>query len=161
MPYFHVLVTVKDAPDSIRCVLADLSEREIEANFVKPYGKEESILCGNEIIDAYSLKTVRIIQTSDTSEAERSKLKDEHNRKNEEFNRSSDSLKIIGSGFRRDDEDIAEAGNDVTTEYVTGVPGYLDRKTAVARLFLDKLVVPIAVALIVAAALLWSGLKRT
>lgn len=55
MPLHHVLITFIDSPDKPRCVPSDLSEQQLQKQFVTLYRKGKDILCGSEVIRVESI----------------------------------------------------------------------------------------------------------
>ena len=154
MAYHHVLLTLADAPDKPRCVLLDLTEKQLQIQFVTPYEKGKDILCGSEIIRISNIKRIQIIRTGKTNEIERNDFRERISQENEEFNRQSNSSVIIGIGCGYEPEDITEAGEDVTTQYISGLPGHASSNTF-RELINHPWVITIGGGLIVAALVWW------
>lgn len=156
MALHHVLLTLSESPIKPRCVLSDLSEQQLQTQFVTPYRKGKSTLCGNEVIQVASIKSVQIIRTKQTSEVERSAMQDRSFRDIQKINRQSDSVTIISPGYGYEPEDIVEAGEDVTSQYITGPPGYANLG-GLREILNNPWVVTIGTGLIVAALAWWLG----
>lgn len=124
MPYYHVLVTFTDSPKNPHCVLDDLSEQELKTKFVKLYKKGKDILCDKDVVRIENIKSIQIIHTNKKSEDERSIIQEESFKRIQELNRQTDSIAIISLGDGYNPEDIVEAGEDVTSQYITEAPGY-------------------------------------
>jgi hypothetical protein len=154
MPFYHILIIFADAPSKPQCVLSDLSEQQLQTQFVTPYKKGEDILCGTEVIRVGSIKAVQIIRTDKKSEDERSAIQEQSFNEIQDFNRQSDSLVIISPGYGYEPEDIAEAGMDVTLQYITGAPGHAV-SGGISGLLNNQWVVGIGAGLIVAALVWW------
>src|SRR5450759_2259149 len=105
MAFHHVLITFIDSPNKPRCVLSDLSEQQLQTQFVTPYGKGKDILCGTEVIRVGSIKSVQIVCTSKKSEVERSAIQEKSFKEIQEFNRQSDSVTLISPGYGYEPED--------------------------------------------------------
>lgn len=123
MAFFHVLLTFQGAPNEARCVLMDLSERELKKQFMKPYRRGTTMLAGTEIIDTMDIHSATIIKTERTNEQERKDIQEASQRHLDETNRQS-SLVFMGPPHGYDLEDIVEAGFDVTKTYITTPPGH-------------------------------------
>lgn len=156
MPFHHVLITFVDSPNKPRCVLSDLSEQQLQLQFVTPYGKGKDILCGSEVIRVGSIKSVQIVRTDKKSEDERSAIQEQSFNEIQELNRQSDSVTIISAGYGYEPEDIAEAGIDVTSQYIVGPPGHA-ASGGFVELLNNQWVVAIGTGLIVAGCVWWLG----
>lgn len=157
MTFYHVLITTSDQPDSFRCVLSDLSEENLMQQFLRPYQRGKSILCGDEIVESLQIKRLKVVKTVAQREKELEKLQEESFRKIQEFNRSSDSITIVSPGRGYNVEDIVEVGEDVTIQFVSAPPGEGDRWKIVADLLNNGWVVGIGGGLIVAVLVWWLG----
>jgi hypothetical protein len=156
MAFYHVLLTLSEAPSKPRCVLSDLSAEKLEAQFLLPYRKGKNILCGNQIIQVTSIKGVQIIRTEMTSQHELSVIQDRSFKEIQEFNRQSESFVIISPGHGFDTEDIVEAGEDVTSQHIIGPPGH-GASSSRLKLLSNQWVVAICTGLIVAGLVWWFG----
>lgn len=156
MSLHHVLLTLSESPSKPRCVLSDLSEQQLQTQFVAPYRKGKNTLCGNEVIQVTNIKNVQIIRTKLPSEVERSAMQDRSFKDIQKFNRGSDSVTIISPGHGYEQEDIAEAGEDVTSQYIIGPPGYAN-SGSLREILNNPWVVTIGTGLIVAALAWWLG----
>jgi hypothetical protein len=154
MPFYHVLITFADAPGKSQCVLSDLSEQQLQTQFVTPYKKGKDILCGTEVVWVGRIKTVQIIRTDKKSEEERSAIQEQSFTEIQELNRRSDSLVIISPGYGYEPEDIAKAGMDITLQYIAGAPGHAV-SGGISGLLNNQWVVAIGTGLIVAALVWW------
>ncbi len=148
MSYFHVLLQFDDSPRSLRCVLHDLSERDLKVRFLRPYNKGWDILVESEVIKIPTIRKIQIIKTGRMNEVEREDIKVKSRRELAESNRGSDLIEIgFGRGYRM--EDIAEAGVDVTADYLSHAPGGADR-SATSILFHNPWVITVGGGLLVA-----------
>lgn len=123
MAFFHVLLTVQGAPNEARCVLMDLSERELAKQFLQPYRRGTTMLAGTEVIDTMDIHSTTIIKTERTNEQERKDIQDASQRHLDEMNRQG-VLVFMGPPQGYEPEDIVEAGFDVTKTYITAPPGH-------------------------------------
>ncbi len=158
MPYYHVLVTFTDSPKNPLCVLEDLSEHELKTKFVGLYKKGKDILCDKDVVRIGNIKSVQIIRTNKKSEDERSIIQEESFKRIQELNRQSDSTAIISLGYGYSPEDIAYAGEDVTSHYITGAPGH-ETSNFIFTLINNPWVITIGTGLILAALVAWLGLN--
>jgi hypothetical protein len=158
MSYYHVLLRFQDEPNNVRCVLSDLSEKQLRTQFVRPYRRGKNILCGREVVDISRIKIINIIRTTDTSDIELKRIQEKSRAENEQRNRSSSLLvvMVLGRGYQL--EDISLAGEDVTSKFIVDVPGH-DRWTVVAEILNHKWVSTVGAGLVLAALALWFGLK--
>lgn len=128
MSYFHVLLQLGESSQDTRCVLWDLSEKQMKSQFVDPYRKGRDLLCGSEVVKLSSIRRVRIVRTERTNEAERADIQTRSKREIDEMNRGGEPIIIsFGRGYHK--EDIAEAGREVTEDYIGGTPGYASTNT--------------------------------
>lgn len=155
MSFYHVLITFFDSPNKPRCVLTDLSEHQLKARFVTSYRKGKDILCGTEVVRIGDIKSVQIICTGKKIEEELLAIQKQSLIENQEFNSQSHSVIIISPGYGYEQEDIVEAGVDVTSQYITGVPGHASG--GFVELFNNQWVVAVGAGLIVAAFVWWFG----
>lgn len=157
MAFYHVLLTIVDNTDSFRCILSDLSEENLRKQFLQPYRRGNSILCGDEVVESLKIKRLKIIRTLEGSEPALKKLQEESFRRIQEFNRNSNGIAIISPGRGFNLEDVADIGEDVTTQYVSTAPGEGDAWKTVISFLNNGWVVGVGVGLIVAALLWWLG----
>ncbi len=156
MSYLHVSVKFRDAPEKVRCIFSDLSEKELEANFLKPYRLGRATLSGAEVIDVNSIVSTQIIETQRVSELELKEIQDISWKEIQEYNRHSDSVVVVSPGHGYNSEDIAEAGSDVTSRYITSPPGH-QTSSIVSSALNHQWVVAIIGGLVVAGVAAWLG----
>ncbi|MBX3490143.1 hypothetical protein [Parvibaculum sp.] len=122
--YFHVIVRLQAKPSPV-FLFGDLSERELQRRFVRPYQMGKVIVKGNELVDLDKVSSVEIIRTDKNKETCLRELQMASERRYQEMNADSHRTGAIflqlGSG--NEDEDIVEAGEDVTTRYINEGPG--------------------------------------
>jgi hypothetical protein len=123
MNYFHVIAKLNSS-NGHSCIFSDLSNNELQSKFLSPYRKGKDFLSGNNLIRVSELSSVQIIATQETSEVEREVIQKESRAQIDEINRQSNSMMFISIGRGHSPEDIAEAGVDVTSDYLKGPPGY-------------------------------------
>lgn len=118
MPYYHVLLSFQDEPKTVRCLFADLAEKELRKQFVTPYRRGKNVLCGSEVIEVSRIKTVKIIRTADTSDQALERIEEKGIKHYEELNRGSRGVVF----FRLDSrlEHIGEGGEEVTHAFILG-----------------------------------------
>lgn len=154
MAFHHVLITFTGSSSKPRCVLSDLSEQQLQTQFVTPYRKGKDMLCGTEVIRVGSIKSVQIIDTNMTGEVERSAIQAKSFKDIQDFNSQSDSMTLISPGYGYEPEDIAEAGVDVTSQYIIGPPGHA-ASGGFAEFLNNPWVVAIGTGMIVAVLVWW------
>lgn len=154
MAFHHVLVSFRHAPNDVRCVLADLSEKDLKARFLRPYRKGQQFMSGNEIVETSTINKVKVIRTEETSERELAKIQVRSHRENDELNRGSHSVVFLDSGRGYVLEDIAEAGVDVTPAYVVRPPGV---RGWLAEWFEHPWVTTVLAGVVVAGIIYWLG----
>lgn len=96
---------------------------ELRKQFMGPYRRGATILCGREVVDLAQVKTVTIIRTQRSRDEELEDLQEKSRRRVDDFNRGSQSVVLISPGHGYDADDIVEAGEDVTADYISGPPG--------------------------------------
>ncbi len=123
MPYHHVIAKVR-TEEKFRILFADLTVKELNERFVKPYEKGTPFFSVNDLISPNDLRSVQIIRTERQNAVER----DEINRKDREsidqLNNSSSGVFIVSIGGGYEPQDIAEAGEDLTHTFIKGHPGF-------------------------------------
>jgi hypothetical protein len=158
MPYYHVLVIFTDSPKNPHCVLDDLSEQELKTKFIRLYKKGKDILCDKDVVRIGNIKSVQIIRTNKKSEDERSIIQEESFKRIQELNRQTDSIAIISLGYGYNPEDIVEAGEDVTSQYITEAPGH-ESSNFIFSFLNNPWVMTISTGLILAALVTFLGLN--
>lgn len=123
MPYFHVIGKLNHSSET-RVLLADLSKDALLRQFIAPYEKGNTFFCDNDLIDPNTLTHVKIIETTSTEAAERDKINRTDRENIDSINRESSGIFFLSIGGGYAPEDIAEAGNDVTSKFIKGAPGF-------------------------------------
>lgn len=108
MPYYHVLVELQDTPKKVRCIFSDLTLKELECKFLKPYRHGQRMFVGTEVIDTMAITSARIIETSHVSDVELHDIQQKSRREIDDFNSSSSSVVLISVGRGYEPEDIEE-----------------------------------------------------
>lgn len=148
MIYFHVLVKLEGSPDKIRRLLSDLSHKELEESFLKPYRRGQRMLVGGAVIDTMAITFTRIVETTRLSEVELLEIQKKSLREIDEINRRSDSVTWLSIGRGHDPEDIQEAGPDVTARFINAPPGQ-DQASLLSGIYNHPLFLPTVSGLIV------------
>ena len=156
MPYYHVLVELRDTPRKVRCVFSDLTAKELEAKFLKPYRRGRNTLSGASVIDVMAITSTRIIETSRPSGVELQEIQQKSHREIDEFNNNSNSLILISPGRGYEPEDIGEAGVEVTTRFINSPPG-VARYNLASKILNHPWVIAIAGGILVAGIAAWLG----
>ncbi len=151
MPYHHVLLRFDGEPEKDRCVFSDLSESDLQARFLTPYKRRKNFLSGSEVIEISRLRKSTIICTNEPIETELRRIQEKSRAEDDEFNRTSSGVVILSMGRGYAPEDIAEAGVDVTSTFISGPPGYGDRLALVSAVMNHPWISAIGTGLIVAA----------
>ena len=123
MAYYHVLIKTKEAPANFRCLLSDLTRRELQKQFVKPYNLGRCILIKTDTLDTKVIVSIRIIETEHASEIELAKIRRRSQQEIADWNSQPDAPTLICLGRGYDTEDIEEAGKDVTDQFIHSPPG--------------------------------------
>jgi len=124
MRFYHVLASFEPQSGEVRTVFSNLSEQELLDRFVQPYRAGLDIVVGNEIFPIGRIRKLFIVRTDDLEESVRAAINERSVREISEINRSSNSVVMISAGRGYDPEDILEDGEDVSSEFIGGPPGY-------------------------------------
>lgn len=120
--FFHVLVTLRGDGESL--LLADLSRTDLQRRFLNPYVRGDKFTVVGRIVDPHDLTGVRIIKTGVPQKAAMEQLLQESIAATDRLNAASDRTGAFFLGpFCSYDEDIGQAGEDVTSTFVVGAPG--------------------------------------
>jgi len=157
MSFYQVLIAIEPQPDKLRCILRDLSEPRLLAQFVEPYRKGRDLVCGNEIIPIASLRKVHVVRTERDDAEERESLNAKSRRELEAINREPGGVVFLSLGRGYDPEDILEVGEDVTAGYISGPPGAAQDPSPVLRFLSNQWIVAVGTGLIVAGIVWWFG----
>ena len=121
MPFFHVLIADQSDPERLRCILSDLDEPTLRAEFVAPFASSKDILVDGRIYRISEIATAKIRRTERKADQELKTIQDESWAAIERFNRESDVV-LISAGQGHSKDDLALAGTDVTNEMLTAAP---------------------------------------
>lgn len=157
MPFYQILVAIEPEPDKLRCLLRDLSEPQLLAQFVKPYRSGRDLICGNQIVPVTALRKIHIIRTAREDEREREALNEKSLKEIEAINRKPGGLLFLSPGRGYEPEDIFEVGADVTAEFISGPPGVTYGQNRLSHLLSNPWVVAVGTGLIVAGIVWWLG----
>ena len=121
MPYFHVLVATEPKPERLRCIMSDLSEKELKEAFVVPFKRGKGIVAGHELIRADQVRKLKITSTDEPSCVALDKLRVATNEALDRQNQESRGVVFLGGiGFGLDD--LGKLGSDVTHIYIKVAP---------------------------------------
>ena len=156
MKYHHIILGFSGSDAVVSDDLMDLSEQDLRKLFVEPYKKGQSILVNGKVVATADIRSVLIIRTAREKSAERDALNRQHLERIDRMNRESDSVVILSPGHGYEPEDIAEAGEDVTAEFIKGPPGYASNGWLKSAIH-NPWVVTLGGGLILAGAIAWLG----
>lgn len=156
MAYYHVLVKFKDQPEKVLCIFADLSAKELDLKFLQPYRKGQTTLSGSRVVDVNNIILTQIIETEKQSDLELKEIQAKSRNEIEQFNQNSGSVYLLSLGRGYDAEDIAEAGNDVTSNFISAPPGHRNSRV-LATVFNNQWVVAVLGGIVVAGIAAWFG----
>lgn len=122
MSYFHVIAKLSSNKDQ-SCIFADLSSKELNKKFIKPYEKGLDFLSQNIVVRVSELEAIHIIETENNIDIELKAIQQRSREEIERINRES-HVRFLSLGRGYAQEDIIEAGTDVTQKYIKGPPGY-------------------------------------
>jgi len=157
MAYYHVLVSLNDPQEKLRCVFSDLTEEKLLERFIKPYRQARNLFSANEIIEVSNIRKVQIIKTDRNSEIELKEIQEKHHKEYEELNRNSSVFFVDPCHYGCNLEDIIEAGTDVTESYIIGPPGNSINWYRFGQILNNPWISSIGTGLIVAAIVWWLG----
>ena len=123
MPFHHVIAKI-EPEDKPRVLFADLSATELKERFLAPYEKGQAFLSGHDLISPSALRSVQIIQTDRSSEAERDEINRRDRDRIDRLNDSSSGVFFLSLGGGYEPQDISEVGVDVTQDLIKGPPGF-------------------------------------
>lgn len=107
--YYHVRITQESAQNDE--VKLDLSEAQLKKKFLKPYKDGRTIVINGKTIPPDEIERIRINRTEQSSDKLLPKIKKK---------RKSNSAIAVGIP---DEWYVADEGEDVTSEFITGPPG--------------------------------------
>lgn len=123
MPYFHVIGKLNYS-DEARVLFSDLSQEDLKRDFIKPYERGSTFFSGSELIDSRTITQIRIIETPRVEALEREEINRADLKSIDEMNRQSSGVVLLSLGAGYEPEDIAEAGEDVSRQFIKGAPGF-------------------------------------
>ena len=115
MEYYHVCVTPKSDKSKVE-VRLDLTREELEERFLAPYRKGLTMVIRGKSIQKDDIERIRISKTDQDSNHLGKVVADEGRR------RAANGFLHIGGSST--DELIANKGEDITDEFITGPPGW-------------------------------------
>jgi hypothetical protein len=154
MPYYHVLLTLNASSENEPCVLRDLDKRALLSSFVSRYKAGKDILSGSEIISLASIRSVRIIATDRPMDESLAELDAKNEAHRQELNQGSSGLVFMG-GMGSAPNDIAEVGQNVTSQFIKDVPGSAVHGGVAARFLGNPWLVAVGGAVVAAGITAW------
>jgi len=152
--YYHVLVKFAGGSEPPECIFKDLTLAQLKKQFLRPYERGWKVLSGTRVFDVMAINWTQIVQTERPSELELREIREKSRKEIEDFNRDGSVVLIsIGRGYA--DEDIVEAGKDVTTIYIKAPPGATSN--LISALLNHQWVVTLLGGVIVAGLVAWLG----
>ena len=121
MPYYHVLISDRKNSKAFRCLLSDLDERTLCAEFVKPFRRSKDLLVNGRIYRASEIAAVQIRVSESPADHELRRIQKESWEAIERRNRDS-SIMFISAGHGYSSDDIHLAGEDVTGRFLNAAP---------------------------------------
>ena len=116
MTYYHVRINPKLKRSHVE-VRLDLSFEELRKRFLIPYNRGESIVIAGKTISSDDIDRIRITKTAQETRCFRARVEAER--------RNSD---VYAWSRQSIDWDLADGGQDVTDELITGPPGWISAK---------------------------------
>lgn len=120
--YLHAVAWLKSAPDAAIFLFGDLSERELEKTFLRPYRLGKKILANNRVYDVNEFSAVSIIATESPKDVAIAEYLRSDREATERLNRNS-TVFFMGRWSGPEDVDVLEVGENVTGRYVNCPPG--------------------------------------
>ncbi|HEU4687620.1 MAG TPA: hypothetical protein VFS23_04615 [Vicinamibacterales bacterium] len=157
MPYYHVLISLNNESQQLRVVFHDLSELQLRTQFARPYAKGADLVCGNEIVPVARICRRHIVRTTQPEKDERDALNAKSLAEIDAMNRQPGGVIFLSAGRGYNPEDILEVGEDVTSQYIQGPPGYASRSGILAAFVNNQWILAIVTGLIVTGVAWWLG----
>lgn len=158
MSHIHVLVKTKKTDDWV-CVFKDLSVSQLRKKVVKPYKLGKSIFHDGNILLSTDISQIKIVGTERSHSDELKFLREDHERKVSEFNRSSSGITFISLGRGRKDYEIKDCGQEVTSSYISSGPGTGTFLSVLSDFIKHPLVVRIPAGLVLMAIAAYLGFR--
>lgn len=159
--FHHVIVALKGR-DKKQALFVDLSARELNRRFVRPYKQGKPVLLqDNSVVQTRDITWTAIRSTADAAAPTLKMLEEESRRNTDELNRGG-GLVFLGR-FSWGNEDLAEEGEDVTSRYIQAPPGedsYYRRFGSWLADNLGKAAIALLVTIASAVLVTWLGLKK-
>jgi hypothetical protein len=118
MTYFHVLLTMAQEPTELRCVLHDLTDKQLRDQFLQPYHSGRNLRCGNHIYPTTDMRSVFVISTEGTATQALSAVNQVWEKSWKEINSRSNGLVSIGPSLMLGLNNLDKVGKDVTAHFV-------------------------------------------
>lgn len=122
-PFFHVVAEFESRKGRV-LVFSDLSDREVRTLFVRPYARGAKLLVNGEVVDLARIREVKVVRTEHSKSDELKILQERSRQDIDRINSDPNSGAIfisVGSGW--EDDEIADVGADVTSEFLSEAPG--------------------------------------
>lgn len=152
--YLHVIFEIKFSGKKF-CVFKDLSERELNNRFIKPYKLKKDICYDGKIIPLSEISKLTIIATEENHKQELDVRLNESNQLIDDANISI-GKNVIYQLFGCADYEIEHCGEDVTHKYINVAPGSGTLFTKLSSLIENPLSVAVAVVSVI---LTWIATK--
>jgi hypothetical protein len=101
------------------------------------------------------VKKVHVVRTEKDDETERALLQKSSFEEVQKFNRESNGIILVSAGTGYDPVDILEVGEDVTSKFIVGPPGYASGPNIVTRLLHNPWTVGVGTAVIAGVIIWW------
>ena len=115
MPYYHVRITLNSDPSNVEVEL-DLSLEKLNERFVGPYRSGKPIVISGRAITSEDIRSVQINKTQRDSQDLNTVLLQQQ--------MASGSYMMVDHKGRLPADLLADNGENVTSEFITGPPGY-------------------------------------
>jgi hypothetical protein len=118
MIYFHVLLSMAQEPTKLRCVLYDLTEKQLHDQFLQPYKSGRNLLCGNHIYPTTEIRSVSVVSTEGTAAQALSAVNQVCEKSFKEMNDHATGLVFIRPSLIFGLNNLDKVGKDVTAHFV-------------------------------------------
>lgn len=159
MTKLHVLLSMAQEPEKLRCVLHDLTEKQFKNQFLKPYYNGRSLLCGREIYPVVDIRRVFVIATEDTAGQALFTVNQRLSKSWRERKYRSTKLAFVGPSFAFGLSDLGKVGKDVTEQFFKESSGHFPENCLVLSLLKNQWVIGIGTAVIATCFTAWLKLS--
>ena len=119
----------------MKLIFSDLSKRQLKIKFISKYRLGSNLFLDGKVLPLMKITSVQIINTKSPIEQELKKLQKESGERIDKINRESNGFTILSLGSGWHEEDIAECGEDVVSQFINESPGQGNLITKISLFF--------------------------